>query len=206
MKNNNLLLTGFTPFDGRSVNSSWIAAKSYADADHLEIPVVWGEPLPTIGNKIEACQPCTIISLGEGKQGRFDIETRGRNQRKHRLDNAGNYPTEPIALNGPASYRTTFDTERLHQTLASKDIPIHISVDAGQFLCEETLYCLELLKSQQSTVKHVLFVHVPPFGTNVRYQGVDRGTDEELLTIFTESLVNAVLEVQGSSHLSENHG
>ena len=78
-----ILVTGFAPFDGRSVNASWIAAASLDGVHKLEIPVVWGEPMKLLGQVIETIEPRCIISMGEGRDGWFDIETRARNARKH---------------------------------------------------------------------------------------------------------------------------
>tara|TARA_R110002072_G_scaffold13418_12_gene56282 strand:- start:40639 stop:41274 length:636 start_codon:yes stop_codon:yes gene_type:complete len=208
-----LLLTGFTPFDGRPVNGSWIAAKSYAGADHLEIPVVWGEPMPRLESAVTALQPEIIISLGEGRVGWFDIETRARNQRKHRADTEYSYPTGEILVNGPASRQATINASALHQRLIEQHIPIRVSTDAGQFICEETLYCLEQLKTEIDTLRTVVFVHLPPFGTELTYRGEARLADEDLLEDFVERLVISVFELDGqlnlfdtASHQTQNRG
>ena len=187
-----ILITGFTPFDGREVNASWIAAQTYRDAEHLEIPVVWGEPMRHLKAAIIRYQPTTVISLGEGKPGRFDIETRASNTRKHRMDNEQQYPTGKILEGGPEVRMTTLAAKPLQQYIADMDIPIHISEDAGQFLCEETLYSLETLKTEFDFLDTVSFTHVPPFGTSVPYEGKQRRVDETLLKDFVNRLVDGI--------------
>lgn len=209
----NLLLTGFTPFDGRDVNGSWIAASSYEAAEHLEIPVVWGEPMPHLTAAIKTLQPEIIISLGEGREGWFDIETLARNERKHRADTLLQYPIGEILTNGPPSTQATINASALHTRLLDQQIPIRISNDAGQYICEETLYCLEHLKIESDCLQTVVFVHLPPFGTELTYRGEVRQADPDLLEDFVERLVIAVLELNGqlnlfdtASHQTENHG
>jgi pyroglutamyl-peptidase len=209
----NLLLTGFTPFDGRNVNGSWIAASSYEAAEHLEIPVVWGKPMSCLEAAIKLQQPEIIISLGEGREGWFDIETLARNERKHRTDTLDQHPAGEILTNGPASMHATINASALHTRLFDQQIPIRISNDAGQYLCEETLYCLEHLKVASDHLQTVVFVHLPPFGTELTYRGEVRKADPDLLEDFVRRLVTAVLELDGqlnlfdiASHQTENRG
>lgn len=187
-----LLLTGFTPFDGRDINSSWVAAKSYAKAEHLEIPVVWGEPMGYLEKVVMEIQPHTIISMGEGREGWFDIETRAMNQRKHRIDNLKQYPKSDIIDGGSPVQFASINYQMLHQTMFEEDIPIRISQDAGQFLCEETLYCLETLKQIHACLETVMFVHLPPYGTHLTYRGAEREVNEALLTDFVQRLIKNV--------------
>jgi pyroglutamyl-peptidase len=208
-----LLITGFTPFDGRTVNGSWIAAQTYASANHLEIPVIWGKPLPNLEHAVKSFKPEIVISLGEGREGWFDIETQARNQRKHRPDNLAQYPNTDIIPGGPPSLESTINTSALHKRLEDQQIPIRISADAGQFLCEETLYCLEHLKTQYDSLRTVVFVHLPPFGTSLTYRGEGRVVDTDLLEDFVLRLVIAVREQNDqlnlfdtTSHQTKNRG
>ncbi len=211
-----ILVTGFAPFDGRSVNASWIAAASLDGVHKLEIPVVWGEPMKLLGQVIETIEPRCIISMGEGRDGWFDIETRARNARKHRLDNTNSYPTGEILPGNASFYPSTADFNSLHQQLADQGIPIRVSQDAGQFLCEETLYCLEHFKQQVDSLELVTFVHLPPFGSELQYLHQNRTCDKELLSDFANRLLNCVkaqltqVESKEFSHNpslhQENHG
>lgn len=188
-----LLITGFTPFDGRDVNGSWVAAQTYKAANHLEIPVVWGKPMGLLRETIDTFKPKTIISLGEGREGGFHIETKAQNIRKHRKDNNEEYPTAKILEAGPDFIQATIHAEKIRAEIAAQQIPIQISDDAGQFLCEETLYCLETLVQEANAVEKVTFTHLPPFGTQVEYRGEMRVVDEDLLEDFLQRLVKAVL-------------
>ena len=192
----NILITGFSPFDGRIVNASWVAARTYAAASHLEIPVVWGAPITRLREAIARHKPSTIISLGEGHEGYFTVETRAQNVRKHRADNLGEFPKSVIMGDGPDCRIASIDAGFLQAELAAQDIPFRISEDAGQFLCEETLYCLETLRLEENNVEKVTFVHLPPHGTSVQYQNTESVVDENLLKDFLGRLVEAVQKLK----------
>lgn len=197
-----ILITGFTPFDGRPVNASWIAASALARRGHyrghalhaLEIPVCWGAPREALADCLQAGVPGLILSMGEGEPGVFRIETRARNLRRERADNAGALPAgAPNSLTGPAERHSSFACEPLSQALAAQGIPVRLSDDAGSYLCEELLYTLEEFKEVHAGLARVLFVHVPPFGTALQYKGDARTCSEALLEDFGLVLLDAVL-------------
>lgn len=202
-----ILLTGFTPFDGREYNASWIAARALVGqhrSEHilhgLEVPVCWGMPKTALAPALEKWRPSCIIALGEGASGVFKIETLARNVRAIRQDNNGQLPAP--ALNdptGPDTRPASAAYETLAARLSQTGYPIQLSSDAGAYLCEEMLYTLETLRSQHDFLQIVLFVHVPPFGTAVEIQGVSRVCDEGLLLEFAVQLLECV-----SSQLLQN--
>lgn len=199
-----ILLTGFTPFDGREYNGSWIAAQWLADnhatPHHIKaalIPVIRGAPGEIISTWVRDWKPDLIISFGEGHAGQFAIETRARNQRKQRADNTGNLPTDQlIDHNGPAVYMASIDTRGLVATLANLGYPVQLSDDAGAFLCEELLYCLESARAAATpALPRVMFCHLPPFGSE--FNMTDRADkeicDEVSLARFAENLLGALM-------------
>jgi pyroglutamyl-peptidase len=196
-----ILITGFTPFDGRPVNASWLAARALAGRGlhrgrplrALEIPVCWGAPRTALTAALQAQVPGLILSMGEGEVGTFRIETRARNVRRERADNAGVLPAGiPNSPTGPAQRLSSFACESVCSTLAAQGIPICLSDDAGAYLCEELLYTLEEFKEAHLAIAQVLFVHVPPFGTPLHYQGQERRCSEALLEDFGLALLDAI--------------
>jgi pyroglutamyl-peptidase len=188
----NILITGFTPFDGREVNASWVAASSVKreDVHALEIPVVWGEPLRVLKPYCDNQCPQMIISLGEGREGWFDVETIALNTRNERADNEGKLPAgEPILHGASNSRSASIDAGVLQRGLAQQGYPMRISSNAGQFLCEETLYVIEHLRDRYPPLEKVLFCHLPPFGTSVHIKGNSRTCDETVLGDFTRALL-----------------
>jgi len=199
-----ILITGFTPFDGRPVNASWMAAMALArhgpyrghTLRAMELPVCWGAPRIALVSALQTQVPGLILSMGEGEVGTFRVETRARNARKERADNLGVLPAGvPNSPDGPEARCSTFACEALCTTLAAQGIPIRLSDDAGGYLCEELLYTLEEFKESHCGITQVLFVHVPPFGTSLRYKGEERTCSAALLEDFGLALLD-VLVVQ----------
>ena len=204
-----MLLTGFTPFDGREVNASWQLARQVSTSWHdlevsrawnldiLEIPVRWNAPEQAIDEFLSHPghnTPSVIVSLGEGRENWFDLETRANNQRQQRVDNDLMLPGSPsIHPSGPDIVRSSFDHLALQKILLAKGFPVRRSLSAGGFICEETLYIIEKLRLRTPSVKAVVFVHLPPWGTAI-YTGESRRVCEtDLLGSFGIQLVNAVL-------------
>jgi pyroglutamyl-peptidase len=196
-----ILLTGFEPFDGRERNASWIAASALAQ-QHLpgvelraaQIPVCWDAPRRVLDPIVTECQPHVIIGLGEGEPGMFRIESVANNTRRERADNDGKFPEgRVIDPRGPLLRTASADCITLCNALTALDIPVRVSTDAGAFLCEELLYTLEGLRAAQDALDTVLFVHVPAFGTALKFQGQQRVCDEALLLEFANLLLARVL-------------
>ncbi|MCB1693434.1 MAG: hypothetical protein KDI19_11765, partial [Pseudomonadales bacterium] len=183
--------------------ASWIAARSVAaghpDIEALELPVTWGSPGQYLGEICRNRCPAAIVSMGEGREGWFDIETFARRERKERIDNLGRLPEgEPIDPVGPTCVSASIDARAIQRPLVGEGYPVRISSDAGAFLCEETLYTLERLRGRHETLRTVIFVHLPPHGTTVRVNGQEMACDEALLSRFAESLIRAVRAVHTS--------
>lgn len=207
-----ILLTGFDPFDGRECNASWIAARALAAAGHpeielraLQIPVCWGAPRSALEPVVREWQPDCVIGMGEGEPGIFRVETLARNVRRERPDNNGRYPAgEIIEANGPEQRMASARCEDLRACLADQGIPVRLSDDAGAFLCEELLYTLESLREDHDFLQSVLFIHLPPAGTTLRYRDRDCTCDETLLLDFGECLLRYYLSLAINAAVQQN--
>ncbi len=196
------LLTGFTPFDGREQNASWIAASALAamSLPALElraqlIPVCWGAPRRVLVSPVSEWRPDCIIGMGEGEPGVFRLETVARNARRERPDNDGRCPEgEYTEENGLALRTASADCKHLQEALAARGIASILSADAGGFLCEELLYTLEGLRDLYDFLKSVVFVHLPPYGTELQYKGQPHVCDEALLVDFAHNLLQCLRE------------
>ncbi len=157
------------------------------------IPVCWGAPRRVLSSTVSEWRPDCIIGMGEGEAGVFRLETVARNARLERPDNDGRCPQgECIDKKGPASRNATADCARLQRVLAEQGIPVRLSDDAGAFLCEELLYTLEGLRKENDFVHTVLFVHLPPFGTELQYKNQSHLCDETLLVDFGMHLLQCL--------------
>jgi pyroglutamyl-peptidase len=172
-----ILLTGFEPFGKKKPpNPSWEAIK---DLDGREwegyklvarrLPVVWGTPLKELEGWVAEYKPAAVISLGQGREGGFSIESWAYNRRAaDAKDNLDDKPSiADVVADGPKRFDASIDSLKLAKRLAEKGYRVDVSTNAGRYLCEETLYSLEYLKAADKIGGPVLFCHVPPLGSKL---------------------------------------
>jgi pyroglutamyl-peptidase len=192
-----ILLTGFEPFgESRPPNPSWEGVRNLDGQKWngfrlkaVELPVVWGEPLPILKAQIEKHRPVAIFSFGQGAPGQFAIESRAHNQRGEIPDNRGNLPTtQRIVEDGESRLPATLDCEALAIRLKKTGYAIRVSVHAGRYLCEETLYSLESLRKLDDSLT-VSFCHVPPLGTTIAESGEKGDSKKTVTRAYVQSFV-----------------
>ena len=163
-----LLITGFDPFDGATINPSWEAVKLLPDTigeyeiHKLQIPTVFGLAPRTVLAEAENIQPDVIISVGQaGTRPAVTPERIGINVRDARIcDNAGISPKdEPIIPNGPDGYFSTLPVKAMIAAINESGLPAAISNTAGTFVCNDVLY--SLLHHYAGTGIRCGFIHVP---------------------------------------------
>ena len=166
-----LLITGFDPFGGATVNPSWEAVSRLPDTvgpyrlAKLQIPTVFGLASGTVLAAAEALRPDVILCVGVAK-GRDAVtpERIAVNIRDARVsavrDNSGHLAQgEPCAPGGPAAYFSTVPVEDLAAAIRSAGLRSAVSNSAGTFVCNDTLY--RLLHHYAGTATRVGFIHVP---------------------------------------------
>lgn len=163
-----ILVTGFDPFGGATVNPSWQAVKALPAqigdfAVHtLQIPTVFGKASETVLEAAERLQPDVILCVGQaGGREAVTPERIGVNIRDARIaDNAGNQPKGAmVAEDGPAAYFATVPVESMAQAIRDGGILATVSNSAGAFVCNDVLY--SLLHHFAGTQVKVGFIHVP---------------------------------------------
>ena len=163
-----LLITGFDPFDGASINPSWEAVKRLPEQignwqlTKLEIPTVFGLAAKTVLDAANDLQPDAILCVGQaGGRDAVTPETYGVNLRHARIaDNAGNKPlATPIVQGAPASYPATVPVHDMVRAVRAQGLPCRASYNAGRVVCNDLLYTL--LHHYQGTNTKVGFVHIP---------------------------------------------
>lgn len=163
-----LLITGFDPFGGESVNPSWEAVKLLPDQigayeiHKLQIPTVFGLAPKTVLEKAAEIQPDVIISVGQaGTRAAVTPERIGINVRDARIaDNAGISPKdEPIVPGGPDGLFSTLPVKAMIAAIQAAGLPGAVSNTAGTFVCNDVLY--SLLHHYAGTHVRCGFIHVP---------------------------------------------
>lgn len=192
-----LLITGFDPFDGASINPSWEAVKLLPEQigdwrlTKLEIPTVYGLAAQTVLDAANDLQPDAIICVGQaGGRDAVTPETYGVNLRHARIaDNAGNKPlATPIVQGAPASYLASLPVHDMVRAVRAQGLPCRASYSAGRFVCNDLLYTL--LHHYQSTNTKVGFVHIPYLPEQAK-----DGTPSLSLESLIAALIAAIREI-----------
>ena len=163
-----LLITGFDPFGGETVNPAWEAVKllpeivGQLELCKLEIPTVFGLGAATVLKKAAEYQPDVILCIGQaGGRAAVTPERIAVNIRDAKIsDNAGNQPQgEFVDAAGPAAYFSTVPVDVMAQAIRDASLPGAVSNSAGAFVCNDTLYTL--LHHYSGSAVKVGFLHVP---------------------------------------------
>ena len=163
-----LLITGFDPFGGESINPAWEAVRLLPDVIRdfelvkLEIPTVFGAAAQVVIDKAEEIHPDAIISVGQaGGRAAVTPEMVGINLRYASIpDNMGALPCDiPIAEGSPAAYFSTLPVRAMAKAICDAGLPGAVSYSAGSFVCNDVLY--SLLHRFDGTAVRAGFSHVP---------------------------------------------
>ncbi|MHA7273766.1 pyroglutamyl-peptidase I [Arthrobacter sp. TMT4-20] len=148
-----ILLTGFEPFGGETVNPSWQAAQQAAedlradgvDALAVELPCTFGESIAILRAAVSLHRPRLVFCVGQaGGRTRISLERVAINIDDARIpDNEGNQPIDaPIRVGGPAAYFSTLPIKQALQDLIEAGIAAEISQTAGTYVCNHVFYGL----------------------------------------------------------------
>jgi len=165
-----LLITGFDPFDGESINPSWEVVSRLPESlggftlHKLQIPTVFSLAAEKVVEAAKEIQPDVILCIGQaGGRGAVTPERVAINIRDARIcDNAGNQPVDqPIVPDGPDAYFATVPVKAMVQAMIDAGCDAAISNTAGTFVCNDVLYTL--LHHYHGTSVQAGFIHVPYF-------------------------------------------
>ena len=163
-----LIITGFDPFGGEAINPSWEAVRRLPDTvngyrlSKLEIPTRFASAAETVLAAAKADTPDVILCVGQaGGRSAITPERIAINLADARIpDNGGFQPVEqPIDPDGPEGIFATVPVSAMAEAIRQAGLPGQVSLSAGAFVCNDTLYRLLLWFSGTDT--RVGFLHVP---------------------------------------------
>jgi pyroglutamyl-peptidase len=168
-----VLLTGFEPFGGATVNPSWEAVRLLegwqGDGFRVEVrllPCVFGKGAESQCAFVDEIKPDIAIAVGlAGGRPEISIERIAINVDDALfLDNAGQQPIDvPIVAEGPAAYFTTLPIKAMVAAIRERGIRAGVSQTAGTFVCNHVFYAMMHQVRAEGFGKPVKagFIHVP---------------------------------------------
>lgn len=166
-----ILITGFEPFGGSEVNSSWEVA-SRVGIQPVEGHEILCRQLPVsfrrVGEQIEELlmevRPDIAIMLGQkGSGNSIDIERVALNMMDSaKEDNDGYMPDESlIHPDGPPAYFSHLPVKVLRDCLIENGISAKVSNSAGLYVCNCAYYEAINAVCGNGLKTRVAFVHIP---------------------------------------------
>lgn len=166
-----ILLTGFEPFGGETVNPSWEAVRrldgwecrGHRVAARL-MPCVFGAALDTLERAVAETDPVALLAVGQAQsRAELSLERVAVNLDDARIpDNAGNRPVDvPVVAGGPTAYFASLPIKAIATALRSAGIPAGLSHSAGSFVCNHLFYGACHLRAVRRPDLRVGFLHIP---------------------------------------------
>lgn len=180
-----ILITGFDPFGGESMNPAYEAVKLIPDEIKgveivkLEVPTVFHKSIDVLEKAIDKENPDVVINVGQAGN-RFGVtpERVAINEDDARIkDNEGNQPIdEKIYEDGENAYFSNLPIKAMVEEIKKAGIPSSVSNTAGTFVCNHLMYGLMYLIDKKYPNLKGGFIHVP-FATE---QVLDKPTSPSL--------------------------
>lgn len=165
-----ILVTGFHPFGGESMNPAWEAVRRLPDTigdatvTKVEVPVVFGRGPEAVERAVEEVEPDLVLCVGQaGGRAKITPEFVGINYADARIpDNDGCQPiAERIVDGGPDAYFATLPVKAMVQAMQKAGVPAEVSYTAGTYVCNDVMYSLlHTLATRHPGVRGG-FLHVP---------------------------------------------
>lgn len=168
-----VLVTGFDPFDGASINPSWMAVQGLHGrqiAGHrlvgARLPTVFGESLTALREQLARTRPALVLCVGQaGGRAALSLERIAINVNDARIaDNAGARPIDtPVIANAPAAYFTSLPIKAMLEGLLQAGINAEVSQTAGTFVCNHVFFGLMHELATRPQLRHTRggLMHVP---------------------------------------------
>lgn len=182
-----LLLTGFGAFPGAPENPTETLVHQLGQQPPRDLnaqlitrvlPVIWHESEVRMAALIQETKPDVILHLGLATQRpHVSVETRARNECSTALPDADNIcrTSGTIDPHGPGICRARLDCGTIVETLRAAGLTTELSDDAGDYLCNHTLYL-----SLSSSVPQVGFIHLPLPTEQMPLSQMQKGIEEVL--------------------------
>jgi pyroglutamyl-peptidase len=166
-----VLLTGFDPFGGETINPSWEAVARLHGAtiaDHrvesVQLPTAFVRGANALLDAMDRHRPALVLCVGQaGGRGGLSLERIAINLIDALIpDNDAAQPIDiPSVAGAPPAYFSTLPIKAMHAALQTAGIRSDVSHTAGTFVCNHVFYVLmHALAAEDARVRGG-FIHVP---------------------------------------------
>ncbi|MEO6799406.1 MAG: pyroglutamyl-peptidase I [Rhodanobacter sp.] len=165
-----ILLMGFDPFGGETINPSWEAVRALHGrrvGGHVvvarQLPTEFAASLRQLKAAMGELKPTLILGVGQaGGRAQLSLERVAINLQDARIpDNAGAQPIdEPVFDDAPAAYFSTLPLKAMLAALHEAGVPAEISHSAGTYVCNHVAYAMLHLTAGKRGVR-AGFIHIP---------------------------------------------
>lgn len=165
-----LLVTGFDPFGGESVNPAYEAVKALPDTlagaqlYKRELPTSFGRGPSLLAHYLQELRPDMVVCVGQaGGIPAVRIEKVAINLADARIpDNDGAQPLDTaLQPGGPTAYFSTLPVKAIVQAVQGRGLPCSVSYTAGTYVCNAVMYTALHLAATQYPGLRAGFIHVP---------------------------------------------
>lgn len=165
-----VLVTGFDPFGGETINASLEAVRRLParigalEIVTAELPTSYSRSIPALEAAIARARPGVVLCVGQADdRAALCVERVAINLQDARLpDNDGAAPVDvPVVPGGPAAYLATLPVRAVVAALRAAELPAELSLSAGAFVCNHVFYGLMHIAATRQNRFRGGFLHVP---------------------------------------------
>ena len=165
-----ILITGFDPFGGETVNPSYLAVQQLpdkiagAELIKTQIPTEFYESARQLQQKVKAHQPDIVLNIGQaGGRTALSFERVAINLDDARIpDNEGNQPIDKVIFaDGAPAYFSNLPIKAMVAGIREAGLPASVSNTAGTFVCNHLMYGVLHHMAKHYPDMRGGFMHVP---------------------------------------------
>jgi pyroglutamyl-peptidase len=165
-----ILVTGFEPFGGETVNASWEAARrleGWRCGDHvavaLMLPCVYDISVDAFAEAFERLKPHAALMTGQAaRRGLVCVERFARNVANTATPDNRSVIRAAAALGpGPERLEATVPVGEIARAIRGAGVPARVSTNAGDYVCNHLYYSALAFMRRVSPGTPAVFLHLP---------------------------------------------
>ncbi|MBX2994615.1 MAG: hypothetical protein KF681_07330 [Bdellovibrionaceae bacterium] len=163
-----LLITGFEPFNGETLNPSQLLAQKLARSRGLDVeilPVSYKRSFEVLRDRLESGRYKGLLSIGQAAgRSKVCLERVALNLEDADLADADlvTKVESAIDLNGPTAHLNPLPLRQYVREFKMRGRPVEISTSAGAYVCNSLYYqTFRWMEKNPRALAFQLFVHVP---------------------------------------------